>query len=427
MAGDAVVDQAGTVCRAVTYRLVPTRNQHIRLCGLLASQRHLYNAALEHRRGAWKWGRESVTKFDQFKLLTGAQAEIPSLAEFGLQVHRGTLARLNEAFSHFFRRVKAGQTPGFPRFRNAARFDSVQWPEATGWKLYQVGAKGTYGRLAIMGVGHVSVKLHRHMGDAVATKLVVRRKAGGKLGHTWEATVFYKDVTAKPAPASTGVAAAVDRGVTVLGALAATDGTEVLEPNPGHLRSAHADLVRRQQRLARTKRGSKRRERARAEVARAHRKVADARKDRNHQLSARLVRDYDTVVLEDLTITNMTRSATGTLANPGSNVAAKAGLNRSILDAGWGQLARMLTDRAAEAGRTIIAVNPRHTSQTCSQCGHVDPGNRNGVAFRCTACSHEAHADLNAAHILLQRAGFETPLGVSPDASRPGSGHARAA
>lgn len=172
----------------------------------------------------------------------------------------------------------------------------------------------------------------------------------------------------------------MDRGVTVLGALAATDGTEILEPNPGHLRSAHDELVRKQQRLARTTRGSKRREKARAEVARAHRRVADARKDRNHQLSARLVRDYDTVVLEDLAITNMTRSAKGTLENPGSNVAAKAGLNRSILDAGWGQLAQMLTYKAAEAGRTIIGVNPRHSSQTCARCGHVDAGNRNGCA-----------------------------------------------
>src|SRR5690606_34634113 len=148
---------------------------------------------------------------------------------------------------------------GFPRFKNAARFDSVQWPEATGWKLYQVGVKGTYGRLVIKGVGHISVKLHRNMGDAVPTKLVVRRKAGGKLGHTWEATVFYKNVAPKPAPVSTGVAAAVDRGVTVLGALAATDGTEVLEPNPGHLRSAHSELVRKQQRLAQTQRSEERR------------------------------------------------------------------------------------------------------------------------------------------------------------------------
>jgi putative transposase len=368
-----------------------------------------------------------VTKFDQFKLLTGAQTEIPSLAEFGLQVHRGTLTRLDEAFAHFFRRVKAGQTPGFPRFKNTARFDSVQWPEATGWQLSRVGTKRTYGRLAIKGVGHVSVRLHRRFDGAEPTRLVVRRKAGGKLGHTWEATVFYRNVAPKPAPASTGVAAAVDRGATVLGALAATDGTEVLEPNPGHLRSAHADLVRKQQRLARTKRGSKRRERARVEVARAHRRVADARKDRNHQLSTRLVRNYDTVVLEDLAIANMTRSARGTRENPGSNVAAKAGLNRSILDAGWGQLARMLTKIAVEAYRTVVWVNPRHSSQTCAACGHVDAGNRNGVAFRCMACGHRAHADLKAAHILLQRAGFETPPGVSASSSRPGSGHARAA
>src|SRR5204862_2331538 len=114
---------------------------------------------------------------------------------------------------------------------------------------------------------------------------------------------------------------------------------------------------------------SKRRDRAKAEVSRAHRRVADARKDSNHQLSRRLVDGFDTVVFEDLAIANMVRSAKGTVERPGRNVAAKAGLNRSILDAGWGQFTSILTAKAESAGRRVVLVSPAFTSIDCHICG----------------------------------------------------------
>ena len=401
----------GMVCpvnRSVTYRLYPTARQVVALDRLLESQRLLYNAALEERIGRWNWNREAVGKYDQFKTLTGARCEVPSLAEFGVDVHRGTLTRLDEAFAGFFRRVKAGRTPGFPRFKAYGRWDSVTIEAQQGWKVYiPEGRSGTYGRLRLAGVGHVQVKLHRDMGDAAPCKLVVRRR-----GRRWEATVFYKDVAQRPAPEPSGVAAGVDRGVTVLVAVAGSDGTTELVENPRHLRNVEADLARKQRRLARCQRGSNRRAKARAEVAELHRKVADARKDRNHQLSRRLVDSFDVIVLEDLKVANMVRrpAAKPDPDIPGgwlpNGAAAKAGLNRSIQDAGWGQLASMLTYKAAEAGREIVLVNPRHTSQTCSQCGHVDRGNRVGVKFECGECGHDAHADLNAALNLLDKAGI---------------------
>ena len=404
--------------RAVTYRLYPTARQTSALDRLLESQRLLYNAALEERIGRWNWNGETVGKYDQYKALTGARGEVPSLAEFGVDVHRGTLNRLDEAFAGFFRRVKAGQTPGFPRFKAHGRWDSVTIEAQQGWKVYvPEGRSGTYGRLRLAGVGHVQMKLHRDMGDALPCKLVVRRR-----GRRWEATVFYKNVAPRPVPGASGVAAGVDRGVTVLAAVACTDGTTELVENPRHLRNAQVDLARKQRRLSRCKKGSARSARARAEVAELHRKVADARKDRNHQLSRRLVDSFDVIVLEDLKVTNMVRrpKAKPDPDAPGewlpNGAAAKAGLNKSIQDAGWGQLAVMLRYKAAEAGREIITVDSRHTSQTCSHCGHVDRGNRSGVKFECGGCGHIAHADLNAAFNLLDRAGI----------SRPGSGHARA-
>ncbi len=111
-------------------------------------------------------------------------------------------------------------------------------------------------------------------------------------------------------------------------------------------------------------------------------------------------------MVEDLKIINMVRSAKGTVKAPGTNVAAKAGLNRSICDAGWGQFVTILRAKAEDAGRVVIAVDPRHTSQTCSECGHVAAANRVSQAeFRCRACGHEQHADINAARNIL-RAGL---------------------
>jgi putative transposase len=160
----------------VTYRLYPTARQARCLSELLACQRGLYNAALEERRGAWRWERRSLTRFEQFHELTGATAVLPWLGKFGVSVARGTLVRLDEAFAHFYRRVRAGERPGFPRFRGAGSWDSVQWSDTHCWKLTPNG-QSSYGRLHVQGVGHLKVKLHRHFGDgAEPRKLVVRQR-----------------------------------------------------------------------------------------------------------------------------------------------------------------------------------------------------------------------------------------------------------
>ncbi|SDI43925.1 putative transposase [Sinosporangium album] len=129
-----------------------------------------------------------------------------------------------------------------------------------------------------------------------------------------------------------------------------------------------------------------------------HARVRRQRLDGAHKAANALVRGYDVIVHEDLKIANMTRSAAGTVERPGRNVAAKSGLNRSILDAGWGVFLRVLAHKAESAGRELIAVDPRYTSRTCSRCGHRARENRTTQAgFLCTACGHTAHADVNAA------------------------------
>src|SRR5579864_3419164 len=141
------------VHRAYTFRLHPTVVQRARLEALLAAMCELYNAALEERRGAWRWERRRVTRFEQYRGLTGFDWE--PLATYGVCVARGTLARLDEAFQGFFRRVAAGQAPGYPRFKPRRRFDSASWPERWGWALDLERR-----RLRLKGVGTVRVLAH---------------------------------------------------------------------------------------------------------------------------------------------------------------------------------------------------------------------------------------------------------------------------
>ena len=183
--------------------------------------------------------------------------------------------------------------------------------------------------------------------------------------------------------------------------------------NPRHLRRSAERLARAQKLVAGRRRGSNRRRRAGERVGAIHRTIRNQRRDFLHKLSRTLVDDHDLIVVEDLHITNLTRRPRPRPDGEGgyepNRAAAKAGLNKSILDAGWGTLIAMLTFKAEDAGRDLIAVNPRHTSQTCSHCGHVDRDNRHDTVFRCVDCGHHDHADLNAAVNILRAGQAQRP------------------
>lgn len=139
-------------------------------------------------------------------------------------------------------------------------------------------------------------------------------------------------------------------------------------------------------------------------VEKLHLSVKRSRKDQLHKLSTQLIDNYGVLVLEDLKLKNMTRSAKGSIEEPGKQVKAKSGLNRSILDAGMGMFGTMLEYKAEWYGRTLVKVDTKYTSQECNACGHVDKESRKREKFKCTSCGHEAHADLNAAKNILARA-----------------------
>lgn len=376
--------------RSYKFLLQPTKGQARRLESLLEAQRELYNAALEERRGTFRLEGRSVSRFEQFGQLADLRAARPEVMAFGVCVARGTLTRLDHAFAGFFRRVRAGQRAGFPRFKGTARFDSVRWPDRQGWKLDEAAR-----RFSMQGVGSVRVRLHRQV-RGVAKTAVLRRE-----GRRWFCVIQCAEVPACPLP-PTGRSVGVDLGVASL--VSTSEGDHL--PNPRHLGRASERLAAAQQALARTCRGSMRRRRAVARVGALHRKVANCRRDHHHHLSRRLVDAYDVIVHERLAIANMVRSPRGNVACPGTGVAGKRGLNRSISDAGWAQLLRFVSYKAEDAGREVIAVDPRHTSQRCAECGHIEAANRVSQAeFRCRHCGHSAHADTNAAVNIL-RAGL---------------------
>ena len=193
-----------------------------------------------------------------------------------------------------------------------------------------------------------------------------------------------------PAPRN-GQVVGIDRGVAVSAALSTGD----LLHAPGLTGRERNRLRRLERRLARAKRGSNRRGQVKHAVARLRAREKDRRKDWAEKASTGIARRFDVIRVEDLQITNITRSAKGTRENPGRNVRAKAGLNRGILGSGWGLLVRRLEDKAA--GR-VETIRPAFTSQRCSACGHVDAKSRESQArFVCTACGFALHADVNAA------------------------------
>lgn len=383
--------------RAYTFRLKPTVGQSAQLAKVLTTQCQLYNAALEERRGAWQWERRRIRLFDQYRELTGW--EWPPLQIYGIGVARGTLTRLDEAFVGFFRRIAAGQTPGFPRFKAQSRFDSVGYPDGSGWRL-QPDRK----RLYLKGVGTIRCLVRGRMRGIPKTITVRRRE------NRWEVTVLCAKVE-RERLLPTGRSVGIDLGIVVL---AATSDGEFL-PNARPRRRQAERLSALQRDLHRRRVGSIRHRLSSEAIVRLRRKEANIRKNTAHQVSRWLVNRYDLICMEDLKVSQMMRSAKGTMDRPGRNVAAKAALNNAIADSGWAMLARYISYKAEDAGRDVVLVDPRHTSTTCSNCGNNNRANRPTQArFHCKNCGTETNADVNAARNIL-RAGLAQHLGAKSD------------
>jgi putative transposase len=297
---------------------------------------------------------------------------------------------LDKAMKAFFRRVKAGQTPGFPRFKSRDRYDSFTYPDGAGWKLtVEKQQNKLKGMLHLTKIGAVKVNLHRELQGQVKTCTIKRE------GSHWY-VIFAVEVGLTPRLAYSDELVGVDLGVLRLATLSTGDTIE----NPRHYRRAEHKLSRKQQALKHKKPRSKRRKKAARHVGKVHRKVANQRKDFLHKQSRALVDTYDTVVFEDLSPSNLSRRPKPKQDEDGNylpnGAAAKGGLNKSIHDAGWGQFQQYCIYKAEEAGRYVLLVDPKYTSQVCSGCGAIRKKELSERWHSCE-CGTELDRDHNAA------------------------------
>jgi putative transposase len=349
--------------------------------------RQLYNALLEERREAWKRRGIAITTKQQYRELTELRRSDKRVAAIYRECEDAALHRLDLAMQAFFRRIKRGETPGYPRYRSARRWRQLEFPHGDRALKFDAGQQ----RVRVPGIGSVKLRKGRAVANFGRAWLV-------RKNDHWYAQ-FECEVEAQPLPAS-GESVGIDRGVRTL--LATSDGDTIA--NPGHLERSRCKLERWQRIVAKRKRGGKNRKRAVVALARQHARVANARRDYAHKVARTIVNRYDTIALEDLRVRNMTRSARGSVEAPGRNVSAKAALNRALLDAAFGLIARLIEEKAASALRKVVRVDARFTSQTCSGCERVDASARRGRCYSCDGCGIEMDADVNAAINIKKRA-----------------------
>ncbi|OAH12444.1 RNA-guided endonuclease InsQ/TnpB family protein [Streptomyces jeddahensis] len=394
--------------RAYKFLLRPTARQAVALGEMLREHCSLYNAARQERRDAYRHSSKMSIKYGeqsaQFKEIRAFEPDRQGRWSFSSQ--QATLRRLDKAFAAFFRRVKAGQKPGYPRFKGVGHFDTVVFPKDGDGCRWDSTPHDMQTRVRLQGIGHVRVHQHRSIQGRVKTISIKRD------GSRWYVVLSCDDVPAEPLPA-TGAVVGIDMGVSHF--LTTSDGAHVA--NPKFLDAAADELADAQRHLAtfpkRTRQRTKRHRAPARKVAKLHAKIRRQRLDFHHKTANALIRDHDLIAHERLNTAGMTKAPAPKpdLSTPGAflpnGAAAKTGLNRSILDAGWGQFLVILANKAESAGRLTIPVDARNTSRTCFECGHVAKEKRVTQAeFQCTACGFTANADHVGATNVLNRAGL---------------------
>jgi len=383
--------------RKVTYKLYPSAAQSERLEEWVALHCELYNAALQERIESYRKAGKSISYYEQQNVLPEIKAARPEFAALGSHALQQTLYKLHLGFQAFFRRVKAGQKPGFPRFKSRKRFSGFTYPDTAGWQLMT-----HRGRVATLRVGSGKDALmlrvrgkHRFGTDVQPNDLTITRKHG-----EWYASVTLRVSEAVCARARTDNQ---DRGVD-FGILqwATFDDGETVE-NPRITREASKKLAVLQQAKARTTKGSIRSKRLGRQIARLHERIANLRRDFVHKQTSKMVQESVVLATEVLTPKNMSRSAKGTRKKPGRRVRQKAGLNREILSASFGMAHQMLSYKAAEAGTRLHLSNTRQLkpSQRCAKCWEIVPKLLSEREHLCPHCGHKMARDQNSASVVL--------------------------
>lgn len=382
--------------RKVTFKLYPTAREAERLSGWVRLHCELYNAALQERIEAYRKAGKSISYYDQQNVLPEIKADRPEFAELGSHALQQTLRKLDLAFQSFFRRVKAGQTPGFPRFKSSARFSGFCYPDPAGWKLAQCGQRSGSLRLG-SGKDAMAIRArgqHRFE-DFKPNDLTITRKNG-----EWFASVTLRVPEGACARTRT---AHQHRGVDFgINDWATFDNGETVE-NPRWVRKELPQLAALQRQRAKKKKGSLRYKRLSRQTARLYERIGNLRREFLHQTTSALVKTCALLATEELKIKNMSRSARGTPEAPGRKVKQKAGLNREILSIGLGMAHQMLAYKAVEASTRLHLSHTRQLkpSQRCAGCWEIVPKTLAQRTHHCPHCGHTMQRDQNSSLVVL--------------------------
>ena len=343
---------------------------------------------------ASSFGR-SISKADQMRRISEIRTADPQgIGSVPFSILRDQVETVHLAMDAFFERVKAGRKHGFPRFKSYERVRSIACPIGDGIQLKQDAITGKATLRALM-LWHGALKMEMHR-DLPGTPKTIRLTYDGRFWWTTIACEVENLETGSHLHAGTAIG--IDAGVRRL--MTFDDGSFV--ENPKFLEADAPEVRRLSRRLARAKRGSHNRSKARRALKRARAATANRRRTHHHKVALDVATKAETIFIEDLKIRNMTRSAVGTVNEPGMRVAQKNGLNRGMLDASISALYGMIRYKAASAGGRVVAVDPRNTSTDCSECGGREPGARRKERYRCS-CGAELDADHNAARNILAR------------------------
>lgn len=374
------------------YRLYPSKPQRKIMDSTIETCRRFYNNCLAERKEAYELEQRSVGKFEQLKHVKEIKASNPYAKGIHSHILQVAVSDLDKAFKAFFRRIKAGEKPGYPRFRGRNRFDSF------GLKELGNGFKLDGRRLKLSGIGRVAVRWHRPIEGEIKTVRIVRN--AGKWFACFSCEVEEKILE------KTGKSIGIDVGIASL--LTMSDGERI--ENPKWYRADQAKLRVVQRRVDRRKKGSHRRSKAVLLLQRQHEKTTNKRKDFLNKVAYALIATNDMIAIEDLKIRNMVHNRH---------------LSKSIMDAGWGYLRQRLEVKAVEAGRQVIAVNPAYTSKTCSACGTVFEGLKLSHRWVTCDCGLSLDRDHNAAINILRRGHLlreSTWAALGPCVSREAAG-----
>jgi putative transposase len=358
------------VLKAYKFRLYPTKSQRTKMERTLDLCRWTYNQTLAYRKKAWEEEGKSVSKYETHNLLPAWKEEKPELNVVFSQTLQNVQERVDLALKAFFRRDKAGENPGYPRFRGKGWYDSFTYP--------QMGFKIRNGKLYFSKIGDIKIKLHRQI-EGKIKRLTIRRTATGK----WFAC-FSVEIEDLPLPPwKDGPVVGIDVGLESFATL--SNGEKI--PNPRFFREEEKELARVHRKLSKAQKGTPERKKALKVVERVHERIANKRYEFAHQVSHNLVDRFGLVVFEDLNIKGMVHNHC---------------LAKSISDVAWNMLVTMTSYKAANAGSMVVLVDPRNTSKMCSRCGILVEKSLSDRVHNCPQCGFSMDRDWNAAINILR-------------------------